>query len=93
MSNAGPGLSPNKQSQSGKVSPSNAHGDTVTQGYLAGTRKPPAGGNSKLFHTNQPCAEQVGIGSGGPISTGGRHVEPKDMMRGKNSKYTPPRWG
>jgi hypothetical protein len=93
MSSAGPGLSPSKQAATSKVSPTNAHGDTVTQGYLAGTRNPPKGGNSQMFKTNQPHAQNVDTGSGGPISVGGRNVEPKDMMRGKGNKYTPPRWG
>ena len=37
MSNAGPGLSPNKQSATGKVSATNLRGDTVSAGYRTGT--------------------------------------------------------
>lgn len=34
MSNAGPGLSPNKQSQSGKVAATNVRGETISPNYI-----------------------------------------------------------
>lgn len=119
MSNAGPGLSPNKQSQSGKVSPTNEHGETVSPNYVrnrpdgrdairggmpsgclsasdTGVPQNTRGGKSNGFFATLPPTQPNAVSRdlGAPSQgTGGRDAEPRDLMRGKNSKYTPPRWG
>ena len=88
MSNAGPGLSPNTQAATTKVKATNTHGDTVTQGYQAGTRTPPRGGDSSMFKTNQPKAPSLAAGTGGSKGTGGRGREPSNLV---GPLYTKPR--
>jgi hypothetical protein len=79
MSNAGPGLSPNKQAASGKVAAVDERGNPVKAGYQ--------NGNNRKFQTAQPKAPPLPPGTGGARSVGGRGREAQNV-----GKYTPPKW-
>jgi hypothetical protein len=79
MSNAGPGLAPNKQAVSGKVAAVDGAGDKVSAGYIKR--------DNDMFKTSQPKAPALASGSGGSKGTGGRGREAQNV-----GKYTPPKW-
>jgi hypothetical protein len=79
MSNAGPGLAPNKQSQSGKVAAVDGAGDKVSAGYIKR--------DNDMFKASQSKAPALASGSGGSKGTGGRGREPVKLPG-----YTKPRW-
>lgn len=79
MSNAGPGLAPSTQAQSGKVAAVDERGNPVKAGYQNGIKG--------KFQTNQPEAPSLAPGTGGSKGTGGRGREVQKLPG-----YTKPRW-